>query len=63
MITNGILAMPFLFGVRPFLRLLEVKNHHDLENQKVKEQGEHGQNQYVNIGSSLGVGLLYIVDT
>lgn len=30
MLTNGILAMPFLFGLQPFLRLLEVKNHHDV---------------------------------
>ena len=30
MLTSGILAMPFLFGLQPFLRLLEVKDHHDL---------------------------------
>jgi GNAT superfamily N-acetyltransferase len=29
MLVNGILTMPFLFGLQPFLRLLEVKNHHD----------------------------------
>jgi GNAT superfamily N-acetyltransferase len=29
MLMNGILIMPFLFGLKSFRRLLEVKNHHD----------------------------------
>ena len=29
MVVSGILTMPFLFGLQSFLRVLEVKNHHD----------------------------------